>query len=95
MINLQMREYDFYLYGEMNAYGQPTLSSEPVGTVKMSINLTSQRVQENVLYTGAEYMGLTHSEVTDKHVIQFGDVKLKVLYVNHFGRIKQVFMSKM
>lgn len=95
MINADMRSYDYYLYGENNAYGQPQLSDEVQGTIKMAINVTSQRVQENVLYQGAEFTGLTHAEINDKYVIQFDDVKLKVLYVNPFGRYKQVFMSRM
>ena len=95
MINADMRIYDFYLYGDQDEYGQPKLSEEVVGTVKMAINTTSQRVQDNILYTGAEYLGLTHADVNDKYVIQYGDEKLKVLYVNPKGRFKQVFMARM
>lgn len=95
MINSNMRIYDFYTYGENNAYGQPQLSKEVQGSIKMAINISSQSVQENVNYTGAEYVGLTHADVTDKYVIQYGDSKLKVLYVNPLGRFKQVFMSRM
>ena len=95
MINADMRVYDYYTYEENNAYGQPQLSKEVKGSVKMAINVSSQSVQDNVLYTGAEFVGLTHAELTDKHVIQYGDSKLKVLYVNTKGRFKQVFMSRM
>lgn len=95
MINADMRVYDYYTYEENNAYGQPQLSQEIKGSVKMAINVTSQSVQDNVLYTGAEFVGLTHAELSDKYVIQYGDSKLKVLYVNPKGRLKQVFMSRM
>ncbi len=95
MINADMRVYDYYTYEENNAYGQPQLSQEVKGSVKMAINVTSQSIQDNVLYTGAEFVGLTHAELTDKYVIQYGDSKLKVLYVNPKGRFKQVFMSRM
>lgn len=95
MINADMRIYDFYTYEENNAYGQPQLSKDVKGSVKMAINVSSQSVQDNVLYTGAEFVGLTHADITDKYVIQYGDEKLKVLYVNPKGRFKQVFMTRM
>ena len=94
MINANMRTYDYYTYGENDAYGQPTLSEEVQGTVKMSISTASQRVQDNVLYKGAEYIGLTHGTVDDTYVIQYGNEKLKVLYVTP-TRLKQVFMARM
>ena len=96
MINSNMRIYDYYTFGEANEYGQPQLSETAQGTIKMAINTTSQYVQENIKYKNATYMGLTHDpEVNDKYVIQYGDTKLKVLYVNPSGRMKQVFMGEM
>lgn len=100
MINAQMREYTYFLYDSNNAYGQQVLikddNGEPVpqGTVKMAINITSQSVQDNINYTSANYLGLTHSTVTDNYVIKYGDEMLKVLYVNPLGRYKQVFLGK-
>lgn len=95
MINNNMKLYDYYLYGGNNAYGQPQLSADVQGTIKMAINITSQSVQDNIQYKNATYLGLTFAPVDDKYVIQYGDVKLKVLYVNPAGRMKQVFMSEM
>ena len=94
MINADMRLYDYFLYEGKDAYGTPVLSDEPRGQVKMAINITSQTVQENINYSGASYIGLTHSLLDDSYVIQYGDEKLKVLYVNPKGRMKQVFLSK-
>lgn len=94
MINNGMRFYDYYTYGEENAYGQPQLS-EVQGTIKMAINTTSQFVQDNIQYKNATYIGLTFAPVNDRYVIQYGDVKLKVLYVNKAGRMTQVFMGEM
>lgn len=92
MINVDMRIYDYYTYGKKDAYGQQQLSPTPVGQIKMSINLTSQSVQDNIKYKNAEYMGLTRAKVDDTYVIEFGKERLKVLYVNSFGRLNQVFM---
>lgn len=95
MINNKMRNYDYFTYGENNSYGQPQLSETAQGTIKMAINVTSQYVQDNIQYKNATYLGLTFASVNDRYVIQYGDVKLKVLYVNPAGRMNQVFMSEM
>ena len=57
MINSDMRIYEYYTYGENDSYGQPQLSKEVQGTIKMAINITSQSVQDNINYKGANYMG--------------------------------------
>lgn len=95
MINADMRIYDYYTYGDKNSYGQSTLSKEVQGSVKMSINTTTQNTQDNIIYKDAQYIGLTHADITDKFVIQYGEEKLKVLYVQPKGRYKQVFMRNM
>ena len=95
MINNQMKNYNYYTYSNDNAYGQPSLSETAQGKIKMAINVTSQFVQDNIQYKNATYIGLTFADVNDKYVIQYGDIKLKVLYVNATGRYKQVFMSEM
>ena len=94
MINADMRAYNYYLYGNDNGYGQPQISDTVQGALKMAINITSQSIQENILYNGAQYVGITHAYIDDKYVIQYGDRKLKVLYVNPKGRFKQVFMAE-
>lgn len=94
MITTDMREYNYFLYEGKDAYGFPILSDEPKGSVKMTINITSQSVQENINYSGCQYIGLTYSLLDDKYVIQYGDEKLKVLYVNPKGRLRQVFLAK-
>ena len=95
MISNKMRFYDYYTYGESNTYGQPQLSKEVQGTIKMAINTTSQFIQDNIQYKNATYLGLTFAPINDKYVIQYGDIKLKVLYVNSAGRMTQVFMGEM
>ena len=96
MIAADMRSYPFYTYGSKDGYGQPVLSAEPQGAVKLSVFVTSQSVQDNVLYKDAQYMALTHdSGVNDTYVIQYGEERLKVLYVQPHGRYKQVFMQRL
>ena len=96
MINAIMRSYDYFTFGDSNAYGLPQLSAEPVGKVKLAITLSSQSVQDNINYKEAQYVALTHSSLLDDScVIQYGEEKLKVLYINPFGRYKQVFLARM
>ena len=93
MISNNMRFYDYFALGEENAYGQQKLSTSPVGQIKMAIETTSQSIQDNILYNNASYVGFTFGDINDTHVISYGDKKLKVLYVNSRGRMKQVFMA--
>ena len=97
MINANMRSYDYYTFGEKNEYGQPELSPEVRGSILMSIYTTSTSVQDNINYKNAQYIGLTHANINDKYVIQYGKNKLKVLYVIDAGPqlFKQVFMGDM
>lgn len=95
MIIPNMRSYDYFTYGELNEYGQPQLSAEPVGKVKLSIYTTSQSVQANVNYSNANYIALTHDRsINDSYVIQYGQERLKVLYAQKQGRLTQVFLAK-
>ena len=96
MINAEMRLYNYFTYGTNDEYGQPALAFDAQGTIKMSIALTSQSIQDNINYQDAQYIGLTHdANITDKYVIEYGSEKLKVLYINTAGRYKQVFMAVM
>lgn len=100
MINAQFRLYDYFSFGDPNSYGVPELIKDQngapavQGTIRMAINLTSQTVQDNISYKDAQYIGFTFGTITDKDVIDFNGQKLKVLYVNSFGRYKQVFLKQ-
>ena len=96
MITTEMRQYNYFTFGADDGYGQPTLSTAPAGQIKMAIYLTSQSIQDNVLFENCAYMGLTNAtEVNSTYVIQYGEERLKVLYVNPKGRYKQVYMARM
>jgi hypothetical protein len=89
-----MRLYDYSTTGSIDEYGQEVRDDVVKGQVRMAINLTSQTIQDNINYKDANYIGLTHSAINDKYIIHYGDRKLKVLYVNPFGRYKQVFLQE-
>ena len=93
MINADMRSYNYFTFGTADGYGQPQLSQEVQGTIKMSINIVSQTLSDNANYKQATYIGLTSdAKVNNTYVIEYGKEKLKVLYVVPKGRLKQVFM---
>jgi hypothetical protein len=93
MINAQKRLYTYEKLGGLDDYGQPALSAE-TGEIKMSINLTNETLNENALYSGAQYVGLTMANIDANYIIHYGPEKLKVLYVNASGRYKQVFLAR-
>lgn len=96
MINTDMRLYDYFVYGDDDGYGSPTLSKESQGKIKMSINIASQSIQDNILFKECTYIGLTQDKnVDDTYVVAYENNKLKVLYVNPKGRYKQVFLKEM
>lgn len=93
MINADMRLYDYYTYSDNDNYGAPQLSEEVSGNIKIAIYTTSQGIQDNINYKNASYIGLTLAPIDDSYVIQYGEEKLKVLYVNKQGRFKQAFLT--
>jgi hypothetical protein len=42
-----------------------------------------------------EYTGLTTYDINDNQIIEIGEKKYKVLFVNMFGRMNQVFLKAM
>lgn len=95
MINANMKSYNYYVLDNNDEYGQPQAVAAS-DKIKMSINFASESIQESPLYSGAQFVGLTHNkDVNASYIIQYGDEKLKVLYVNSAGRLKQVFMARM
>lgn len=93
MINAMMRPYNYSTFGT-NDYGQKVVDNQIKGQVKMAINLTNQSIQNDINYKDAQYVGLTMNEVSEDFVINYGTKKLKVLYINPFGRFIQVFLQE-
>ena len=95
MVNTDFRTYNYFAFGALDAYGQPALSEDIKGSVKMAIYPTSQSVQANILYHNAQYMGLTYDKsINDSFVIDYNGTKLKILYVSPTKRLRQVFLAK-
>lgn len=97
MISTNMRTYNYSTLGEPDAYGVPAYNPDEItGSVKMAIYLTSQSTQENINYLNSNYVGLTMDKsINDKMIIHYGEEKLKVLYINPQGRVKQVYLERL
>ncbi len=94
MISSRMKNYQYCLLAGADDYGQPRIT-DAQGTIKLSLSLTSQSIQDNINYKDAQYLGLTLNKIDDKYIILVGEKKLKVLFVYSGGRYKQVFLAEM
>ena len=94
MINSDFRTYNYFTFGDANGYGQQQLSETAQGTIKLAIYVSSQAIQDNINYKNANYIGLTQAPIDDSYVIEYGAIKLKVLYVNPQGKYKQVMFAQ-
>lgn len=94
MINSRMSNYEYYLLGVDNGYGQITITPDVQGTVNISIATLTKAVTEDLRYSNASYLGLTHDKnINDTYVIKYGNELLKVQYVIPDGRYTQVFLG--
>ena len=92
MITTDMRDYDYYIYGAKDKYGQLILDKTIKGKIKMAIYISSQSVQDNINYKDCRYVGFTNEPIDANYIIQYGDQKLKVLYTVP-GRRTNVFLT--
>ena len=94
MINPNMKDYQYLVYSNNNEYGQATLIPGN-GVVRLSITNLNTSIIDNMKYKDATYIGLTKdAQVSDKYVIKYGDLLLKVLYVVPMGRYYQVYLNE-
>lgn len=95
MINSKMKKYNYSKISEnLNDYGEFVVN-QTEGTIKMTINFVSETINENSLYSSAQYVGLTlNKEIDSSYIIHYGEEELKVLYVNKEGKYSQVFMAR-
>lgn len=87
-----MKQYNYRTCEVFDEYGDAVISNDVKGTIKMCINVISQN---NELFDGSTFLGLTQAEVNNTYVIEYEDLKLRVLYVQPKGRYKQVYMGRL
>ena len=96
MIAADMRLYDYSIFSSVeDDYGQ-SIEEKQEGKIKMAIYLVNETLNDNSLYSDAQYTGLTlDKNIDEAYVINYDNSKLKVLYVSPQGRYKQVFLARM
>ena len=95
MIRRDMRPYEYTLIGERDAYGQPTLLDGAQGIINMAIYVSTQAEGGSILYTDADYIGLTNdASISDKMLIDYQGQKLKVLHIQPKGRHIQAALKR-
>ena len=95
MIAAEMRSYSFSTIGYLDDYGQEQ-TTQNIGVIKIAIYINAQNTADNIKYKDASYIGFTQDKtIDDSYIINYGNEKLKVLYVNPKGRYKQVFLKEM
>ena len=94
MIAAKMRKYTYSTLGAVDEYGQPK-ATEATDSILMAIHNISNTITNNINYKDSTYIGLTKNAVDDTYIINYENIKLKVLYVISDGRYKQVFMSEL
>ena len=52
----------------------------------LTVSATQKDDKNNINYKDCRYVGLTHANVDDTYIIEYGNERLKVLYVNPKGR---------
>lgn len=97
MINSLMKKYSYYLLPDADEYGQQVLKDDaaPAGVIEIAITERSKGLSDSNLYSAAQYIGLTLNSIDDKYIIQYGEDKLKVIYVTPSTRYSQAFLVRM
>lgn len=102
MINADMRVYDYHI-PETNGYGSPTIKKDPDRTVKMSVNIANIDAQDNSVFGGGDFVGMTRDKtmrVGDYvHLGEYsnetaaGEGVALITFIYNKGRYYQVFLK--
>lgn len=90
----RLTKYNYYTLVDSEYGGKTADFTSPTGVVNMAIQLNNMAMNSNTIYTSANFVGLTQEDIDDTYIIEYGNEKLKVLYVYPEGKYKQVFMQR-
>lgn len=94
MISMEMRQYNYLLYGQNDEYGAQQLDEEVKGSILIAIYTNTMATADNIKYSEGDFIGLTSASINDSYVILYGDKKLKVLYTIPARRYTQAFLKE-
>ena len=93
MINRQLINATVIKYGGVDEYGQMLSTPEEQREIKMTFTLYNHTNSSDIRYQNVRYVGLTKDkDINDNMTIKVGEDEYKVLFVNPFGRMTQVFL---
>lgn len=95
MVNREMRKVGLVSFEPgTDKYGQQMTKEADEKTIYMTFGLFSHQADESPLYQQVNYFGLTREkEIADNQIIRVDGKDHKVLFVNNFSRMTQVFME--
>lgn len=94
MINREMRQATVVTYGGVDEYGQMNTTATASRDTYLTFGLYQHTNSNDVRYQNVTHYGLTKdSEITDNDIIVIDGVEYKVLFVNPFGRMREVFLQ--
>lgn len=81
--------------GGQDEYGQDLVEPIAQKSITLTFGLYNHKQTDDIRYQNVEYTGLTTYDINDNQIIEIGEKKYKVLFVNMFGRMNQVFLKAM
>lgn len=92
VINRDMRQAQVYKLAGQDEYAQPTYETESSQTISLTFGLFNHSPVEDIRYQNVEYTGLTKDLCAESDLLKIGDNFYRVIFVNPFGRLNQVFL---
>lgn len=95
MVNREMRKVELVSFEPgADKFGQQMTKEVESREIDMTFTLYSHQADESPLYQDVNYFGLTREKgIADKQVIRVDGHDHKILFVNNFSRLTQVFMA--
>lgn len=95
MVNREMRKVTLVSYKPgADQYGQQMQVPNQEKEIEMTFGLYTHTESEGPQYQDVNYYGLTREKgIADNQTVRIDDKDYKILFVNPFGRLTQVFMQ--
>lgn len=95
MVNRELRKVTLVSFEEgPDEYGQQMTKEVGEREIEMTFGLYSHTQSEGPQYQEVNYTGLTkEKELRDDQVVRVDGKDYKILFVNPYGRLTQVFMK--
>jgi hypothetical protein len=95
MINREFRKAILRSYAGVDAYGQMLSTSVDSREIDITFGLYNHTETSDVRYQEATHYGLTkEKDINDKQTLAIEGIEYKIIFVNPYGRLTQIFMRK-